>query len=105
MSPAVAVEDQGLAAGQHAAAKADLGPAQRREAVVGGEARAGEALRQERRERLRGQLTRRPTETWITPVGGGKGRGEKRGDEGEGERQKEKHIRTEQMMRVGKAYN
>lgn len=57
MSPAVSVEDQGLAARQHPAAKADLGPAERGEAVVGREARAGEALGQERRERLGCELT------------------------------------------------
>lgn len=44
VSPAVSVEDQGLAARQHPAAKADLGPSERGEAVVGGEARAGEAF-------------------------------------------------------------
>lgn len=44
MSPAVSVEDQGLAAGQHPTAKADLGPTERGEAVVGGQARTGEAF-------------------------------------------------------------
>lgn len=65
MSPAVPVEDQGLAAGQHPAAEADLGPTQRGEAVVGGEARAGEALRQERRERLGGELAGRAAESGV----------------------------------------
>lgn len=66
MSPAVPVEDQGLAAGQHPAAKADLGPAERGEAVVGGEAWAGETLGQERREGLGGELAGRATEAWVT---------------------------------------
>lgn len=44
MSPTVPVEDQSLATGQHPAAKADLSPTKRGEAVVGGEAWAGETL-------------------------------------------------------------
>lgn len=44
VSPAVSVEDQGLAARQHPTAKADLGPTERGEAVVGREARTGEAF-------------------------------------------------------------
>ena len=71
VSPAVPVEHQGLAAGQHPAAEADLGPPQRREAVIGGEARAGEALRQEGREGLGGQLTRRTAEPRVTSGRGG----------------------------------
>ena len=71
VSPAVPVEDQGLATGQHPAAEADLRPPQGGEAVVGGEARAGEALRQEGREGLGGQLTRRAAEPGVTSGGGG----------------------------------
>lgn len=44
MSSAVPVEDQSLATGQHPTSEADLSPTQRREAVVGGEARAGETF-------------------------------------------------------------
>lgn len=82
MPPAVPVEDQSLAAGQDAAAEADLGAAQRREAVVGREARTGEALGEERREGLRGQLAGRTAEARVTPAsrkeGGGRGRGTER---------------------------
>lgn len=66
MSPAVSVEDQGLAARQHPTAKADLGPPERGEAVVGGEAWAGETFGQERRECLGGELTGRATESRVT---------------------------------------
>lgn len=52
LASAVLVEDQRLPAGQHAAAKADLGPADGVEAVVGGEAGAGEALGDEHGEGL-----------------------------------------------------
>lgn len=71
MSPAVSVEDQGLATCQHPTSKADLGPTERGEAVVGGEAWAGETLRQERRECLGGKLTGRTTETRVTSDGQG----------------------------------
>lgn len=70
MSPAVSVEDQGLAARQHPTAKADLGPTERGEAVVGGEARTGEAFGQERRESLGGELTGWATEARVTSNGG-----------------------------------
>lgn len=53
----VLVEDQGLAAGQDPAAEADLGPPDGVKVVVGGEAGAGEALRDEHGEGLRGRLT------------------------------------------------
>lgn len=66
MSPAVSVEDQGLATRQNPTSEADLGAAERGEAVVGGEARAGETLRQERREGLGGQLTGRTAEARVT---------------------------------------
>lgn len=52
LAPPVLVEDQGLAAGQDPAAKADLGPTDGVEAVVGGEAGAGEALGDEHGESL-----------------------------------------------------
>lgn len=81
MSPAVSVEDQGLPAGQHATTEADLGTTERGEAVVGGEARAGEALRQERREGLGGELTGRTTEARVTS-GGERGRERERGEVG-----------------------
>lgn len=77
MSPAVSVEDQSLAAGQHPTAEADLSPAERREAVVGGEAWAGETLRQECWEGLGGELTGWTTKSWVTS------REENRGEEGE----------------------
>ena len=83
VSPAVPVEHQGLAAGQHPAAEADLRPAKRGEAVVGGEARAGETLRQESREGLGGKLAGRTTEAWVTS-----GRGERREEERRGRRGK-----------------
>lgn len=66
VSPAVSVEDQGLATRQHPTSKADLGPTERGEAVVGGEAWAGETLRQERRECLGGELTGRTAEARVT---------------------------------------
>lgn len=79
MPPAVPVEDQCLAAGQHAAAEADLGAAEGGEAVVGGEARAGETLREERREGLGGQLAGRTAEAWVAPAGSKEG--ERKGGE------------------------
>lgn len=67
VSPAVSVEDQGLATRQHPTSKADLGPTERGEAVVGGEAWAGETFRQERWECLGGELTGRTAEARVTP--------------------------------------
>lgn len=96
MPPAVPVEDQRLAAGQHAAAEADLGTAEGGEAVVGGKARAGETLGEERREGLGGQLAGRTAEAWVTPAGrwgGGEMGGKEGGREGrkeEGRRMKKK---------------
>lgn len=89
MPPAVPVEDQRLAAGQDTAAEADLGAAQGGEAVVGGEARAGEALREERREGLGGQLAGRTTEAWVTPAGA-RGGGRVETGEAAGQREKKK---------------
>lgn len=66
VSPAVSVEDQGLAAGKDPTSKTDLGSAEGGEAVVGGEARAGETLREECREGLGGKLTGWTAETWVT---------------------------------------
>lgn len=66
VSPAVSVEDQGLATRQHPTSKADLGPTERGEAVVGGKAWAGETLRQECWEGLGGQLTGRTAEARVT---------------------------------------
>lgn len=57
LAPPVLVEDQRLATGQDAAAKADLGSTDRVKIVVGGEAGAGEALRDEHGEGLRCRLT------------------------------------------------
>ena len=60
LPPPILVEDQGLAAGQDPAAEADLSPPDGVKVVVGGEAGAGEALRDEHGEGLRRHLTRRP---------------------------------------------
>lgn len=68
MSPAVSVEDQGLAAGKDPTSKTDLGSAEGGEAVVGGEARAGETLREKSREGLGGKLTGWTAETWVTSL-------------------------------------
>lgn len=69
LAPPVLVEDQSLPAGQDATAEADLGPADGVEAVVGGEAGAAEALRDEHGEGLRRRLTRRPREAGVAPAG------------------------------------
>ena len=66
VSSAVPVEDQRLATGKHSAPKADLSSAERGEAVVGREARAGETLREEGWESLGCKLTSWTTEAWIT---------------------------------------
>lgn len=89
--PAVPVEDQRLAAGQDAAAEADLSAAQRQEAVVGGEARTGETLGEERREGLRGQLAGRTAEAWVAPARRGKSGA--RGGGTEREREREKKVK------------
>lgn len=78
VSSAVPVEDQSLAAGKHSTSKADFSPTKRGEAVVGGEAWAGETLREESWESLGCQLTSWTTEAWITS---GWQRGEKKEEE------------------------
>lgn len=52
LAPPILVEDQGLAAGQDPAAEADLSPPDGVKIVVGREAGAGEALRDEHGEGL-----------------------------------------------------
>lgn len=69
LAPPILVEDQGFAAGQDPTAEADLGTTDGVEAVVGGEAGAGEALGDEHGEGLRRCLTRRPRKTRVTPAG------------------------------------
>lgn len=66
MSPTVPVEHQSFATGQDPAAKADLSPTKGREAVVGGEAWAGETLWQESWEGLGGKFTGWTTKAWVT---------------------------------------
>lgn len=99
MPPAVPVEDQRLAAGQHAAAKADLGAAKGGEAVVGGKARAGETLGEERREGLGGQLAGRTAEAWVTPAGRREGVREGRKEEGQRVKKKESEGRKRRKRR------
>lgn len=69
LAPAILVEDQGLATGQHPTAKADLGAPDGVEVVVGGKAGAGEALRDEDREGLRCHLTCWARKAGVTPAG------------------------------------
>lgn len=69
LAPPILVEDQSLPAGQDSTAEADLGPADGVEAVVGGEAGAAEALRDEHGEGLRRRLARRPREAGVAPAG------------------------------------